>query len=125
MVVKRLEKVVPQTGEKELSMRLSSKLNRVKEAITHLPEGETEMTTATSTESPRKGKRNPGNGKKAAVKAEGTTLADICKGLKMEPRTARRVLRNAEFQVDGGRWTFTKASDVAKVEKLLKASKED
>jgi hypothetical protein len=51
--------------------------------------------------------------------AAGTTLADICKGLKMEPRTARRILRNAKFEVEGGRWVFGK-QQAERVKKLLK-----
>ena len=66
--------------------------------------------------------------KKSAPAAEkkidnDVALADICKGLKMEPRVARRVLRNAKVKVDGGRWIWKKSSpDVAKVTKLLRDS---
>jgi hypothetical protein len=59
-----------------------------------------------------------------AEKVDGeVALAEICKGLKMEPRVARRILRNAKVKVDGERWTWKKNSpDVAKVTKLLKDS---
>lgn len=70
-------------------------------------------TKAKSTKKSTKPATN-GNGK-----SDGTTLADICKGLKMEPRTARRILRNAEVEVEGGRWVFGKAQ-AAQVTKLLK-----
>ncbi len=55
--------------------------------------------------------------------ASEVALADICKGLKMEPRTARRLLRNSDVKVEGHRWTWKKNSpEVAKVTKLLKDS---
>lgn len=65
-------------------------------------------------------KSSNGNGKSAAPAAtEGTSLADICKELKMEPRAARRKLRNAEFEAEGGRYVFTRKADVEKVKKIL------
>lgn len=108
MVVKKID---PQDETKALKMRLSSKLNRVKEAITHLPEEEIQMVTKV-----KKAATPATNGKKTA---DGTSLAEICKGLKMEPRTARRHLRNADIEVDGGRWTFGK-QQAERVRKLLK-----
>lgn len=61
----------------------------------------------------------------AAAEPAGTTLADICKGLKLDPRAARRTLRNADScpEVDGARWTWTKAADVERVKKLLTPAK--
>lgn len=49
------------------------------------------------------------------------TLAEICKGLKMEPRTARRHLRKAEAQVDGARWIWKRGSaEALRITNLLK-----
>jgi hypothetical protein len=58
--------------------------------------------------------------KKTASNGE-TTLADICKGLKMEPRTARRILRTNEVK-NPGRWAWTTASDIVKIKKVLSAT---
>jgi len=102
---------------------MSSLRQRVREAIKHLPpDGEGEMKMAKNTaKSTTNGK---GNG--AASKASNaTSLADICKSCKIEPRAARRKLRNSDISVPGGRWEWTKAGDVAKVKKLLTTSAGD
>lgn len=67
-------------------------------------------------------KTTNGNGKATEKASNATTLAAICKSIKMEPRAARRKLRNSDISVEGGRWEWTKASDVAKVKKVLQAS---
>ncbi|MFZ3324216.1 MAG: hypothetical protein WA190_17710 [Usitatibacter sp.] len=55
--------------------------------------------------------------------ASEVALADICKGLKMEPRAARRLLRSSDVKVEGHRWAWKKNSpEIAKVTKLLKDS---
>jgi hypothetical protein len=90
--------------------------------------------SSTSTESaapksagPRKVVKKKAAAKKSTTKSNGagkteagTTLATIAKGLKMEPRKARRILRGAEGVPEAGaRWTWTKAADVAKVKSIL------
>lgn len=112
-----VKKIVRETTGNDLKMQLSSKLNRVREAIRTLPTDTEESTmakakTTKSTKADTKATTN-GNG--------GTTLADICKGLKMEPRTARRILRNAEFPVDGNRWVFN-GKQAKQAEKVLSDS---
>lgn len=54
--------------------------------------------------------------KKAA--ANETTLSEICKSIKMEPRKARRILRTADVK-NPGRWAWAAAADVAKIKKVL------
>lgn len=66
--------------------------------------------------------KSNGNGKATEKTSNATSLAEICKSCKVEPRAARRKLRNSDIAVEGGRWEWTKASDVAKVKKLLSAS---
>lgn len=118
---------------------LSSHLQKVREAIKHLPsteaKGEDTMTEATATDTAKTPRKKSAVTKKVVKKAAkpaaateaGTTLATIAKGLKMEPRKARRILRTADGVPDvGSRWTWTKASDVAKVKSILeKATKDD
>jgi hypothetical protein len=60
-----------------------------------------------------------------ADKPESTiTLAEICKGLKIEPRHARRVLRKEAVSVEGSRWVWKKgSSELAKVTSLLRSIK--
>lgn len=119
---------------------LSSHLQKVREAIKHLPSTDQEgaimeqAATETPAASPRKKStvKKKSAGKKSAVAKKpaaeaGTTLAAIAKSMKMEPRKARRILRTTDGVPDvGSRWTWTKASDVAKVKSILtKATKED
>lgn len=86
-------------------------------------------TPATESDAPKTGVRKKAAkkpAKKTPVKTngagEGTSLAAICKTMKVEPRWARRVLRMAKGVPDASesRWTWTKAADVAKVKSILK-----
>lgn len=130
MAVKK--KTLQQTSSSD-SMSLSRELLRVREAITHLPTDEgaamNEATTSTenSTTESSKTKKKP---KKVAKKAVSTsngkdqiTLAEVCKSMKIEPRTARRILRNAEVK-NPGRWSWPKGHVPAAVKKALSASKD-
>lgn len=58
--------------------------------------------------------------------ADHVTLAEIAKSVKMEPRRARRILRNSDvksIEVDGQRWTWKKGSPAAaKVKEILQAA---
>lgn len=122
-------------------IQLSPHLERVRGAIRQLPQEEgdvMENEPSTTTEpgeksTPKKVKKSVKKtaakktpAKKTTAKSpngadKGTTLAEICKPLKMEPRKARRILRNAGNKVPdaGARWTWAAAGDVAKVKKIL------
>lgn len=130
MTVRKLEKKVLRPQSQPDTVDLSPELKQIRELIKTLPtddEGE-DMNAAEATEEKtssvrKKKKSKPAKESKKAKTngAEGTSLADICKGLKIEPRSARRILRNSDDapSVDGNRWTWTKASDVARVKKIL------
>jgi hypothetical protein len=127
-----VKKKVSRGSENPGRIELSSHLARVREAIRQLPEESvmenTEANSETAAASTVKKKPTVKKvAKKPAAKpqsngADGTTLAMICKKVKgMEPRRARRILRDADGVPDAGaRWTWTKAADVAKVEKILR-----
>lgn len=134
MVVRKKIRSEAESGD---TVDLASRLKRVREGISQLPEEETMTTEGSNTEasntpkstgprkkipakSAKKATSPKANG--AAKKAEGgTTLATIAKKLKMEPRKARRILRNADGVPEAGaRWTWTKDAEVAKVEKILR-----
>lgn len=90
-----------------------------------------ETNTETNTQAPAKVRRVT---KKAAAKkatkkvvskseaGSGIPLKTICGQLKIEPRLARRKLRNAELSFHGmrERWTFT-PSQATKVKEILRA----
>ncbi len=129
MAVKKVEKKDSRVSNGRDTIHASPELQSIREMIKSLPtdEGEdmSKAETTEETKGPRKVK--PGVRKKnttsaAATTEKGTTLAAICKSLKIEPRTARRKLRNADgVPAVGDRWTWTKASDVEKVKKILQA----
>lgn len=123
MVVKKKLSQGPQTGQNSLSIDLTSKLERVRKAIQDLPPepAQDEPTPTDIEESTMSTKQTAADTKKS--NANQVTLAELCKRLKIEPRTARRVLRNAEFTgVEGARWVFDK-KQAAKAESLLKEHK--
>lgn len=109
---------------------LSSRLSRVREAISQLPtdEGDNMFTVEESSQSAGSGEvakkvvRKKTVVKKAAAKpAEVATLAVVCKPLKLTPRAARRALRNAKVK-NPGRWSWPRGAVPASVTKLLKAA---
>lgn len=138
MAVRKKTLQVSQGSDKMISPQV---LERVKKAISNLPDEGADMSTEEkesnneATEKPaakkKVAKKSPAATKKKVVKAASKkavdsndnliTLAELCKSIKMEPRTARQVLRKAELSVEGGRWAWKKGSgDVKKVETLLK-----
>lgn len=128
MTVKRIEKKISRVSGGSGMIQTSPELQTIREMIKTLPSDEGEdMTKATEGEETKGPKKVKSGVKKkttaaAATTEKGTTLAAICKSLKMEPRTARRKLRNADGVPEvGDRWTWTKASDVEKVKKILQA----
>lgn len=128
MTVRKVEKKDPRTSVARDTIQSSPELQAVREMIKTLPTDEGEdMETAKNGEAKSKGPRKTKSGVKKVTKAaaateKGTSLASICKSLKMEPRTARRILRNADgVPATGDRWLWTKDSDVAKVKKILQA----
>ena len=130
------------------SIPLSSRLKRVRQAISQLKdeepmEGTPNDETSTPAEAPatpstavkKVVKKTPTKGKiavkkkpvkkvpakKAAVKkvvGDVTTLAELCKPLKMKPRAARRILRDAKI-TNPGRWSWPKGKVPAGVTKAL------
>ena len=66
-------------------------------------------------------KKANGIAAKKEVDPNQTTLKQLCKDLKLDPRLARRKLRDAEMKADG-RWSWkTGSNDLKKVEKILTA----
>lgn len=62
--------------------------------------------------------------REAKVDENVTTLKDLCKSLKIEPRAARVKLRAAEIE-NPGRWSWKKGSgELTKITKLLSAKEE-
>lgn len=143
MVVRK--KILGSTGGGD-SIPLSSRLERVRKEISQLNEEEpmegepstepsTEANPAANAASTKKAvKKTPTKGKtavkkkitkkvvkKAAAKPAGdvTTLAELCKPLKLKPRAARRVLRDAKVS-NPGRWSWPKGKVPATVTKALK-----
>jgi len=140
MVVRK--KILP-SPEKGDSIPLSSRLERVRKEIRQLNdeepmEGETNDPKTTPAEAsaptevkkavkktPTKGKTVPKKIAKKAVKKVAasngavTTLAELCKPLKLKPRAARRVLRDAKVS-NPGRWSWPKGKVPATVTKVLK-----
>jgi len=129
------------------TMRLSRHLLRVREAIKNLPTDEganmqnddtpgTAGSDAGSDASKTTVKKKPKKvvkkaAKKSTVKkvvktaTNQVTLAEVAKELKMEPRTARRILRNSKVK-NPGRWAWDKGSSgLAAAKKALKESQAD
>lgn len=145
MAVRKKSPQDPQTPENGDRIDLTRHLKRVREAIGKLPtdDQEHDMTNETTTateagekstkaatkKSPKKKPAKKVEKKAAAAKFDHITLAEICKGLKMEPRRARRILRGADLkaiEVDGQRWTWKKGSNAHdKVVEVLKAADSD
>lgn len=139
-----VRKKILEAGEDGDKVAMSSRLKRVREAIRQLPEDEganmqnedTKSETGGESTSTVKKVTKKAPAKKAVKKASkktpakttngadaGTTLATICKPMKLEPRRARRILRTADGVPEAGaRWTWTKAADVAKVKSILTAA---
>jgi hypothetical protein len=133
MTVKKLEKKVLRLTPENGTMATSPELQQIREMIATLPPDTGEDMEAAANEASTKGPRKVTKKKatakskvqrvvKNASKDEGTTLSQICKSMKLEPRTARRKLRNADGVPEAGaRWTWTKAADIEKVKKILQA----
>lgn len=109
---------------------LSQELIRVREAIIHLPTDEGVVMNETSTTtSPEATPSSPVTPKKASKKATKKAVAktqrvvkltDICRGLKIQPRLARRVLRDKKVK-NPGRWAWLQGStEMARITSLLK-----
>ncbi len=119
--------VVKKTSSDE-SIDLVKRLAAVKASITKAPSHEgTDMSVATATtakpaaKKPVVKKATEAKPAKKSADKEMVTLADLCKELKMEPRTARKKLRGAEnINVEGQRWSWPVGSaELTKVKKLL------
>lgn len=81
----------------------------------------TEVANASAGSTVKKKAKKGTTVKKKAAPAEvaKTTLADVCKPLKLEPRAGRRILRNAKVK-NPGRWAWEKGSaDLKKAQKVL------
>ena len=141
MAVKKVVKSKDlQTAADSGSIDLSSNLDAVKKAILTLPTDEEIMNqeTAAATETKAAKKSAPKKvtkkaaapqvkEKKASAPAKDSnevSLAALCKQLKVEPSTARRILRNAEIESPGSRWAWKAGSrDLTAVTKLLTPAK--
>src|SRR3990167_2898058 len=111
------------------SIDLSEELLRVRGAITQLQPGDTTMANETAStpgnSTPKTNKKTPT--KKTPTKKKPPTgenlvsLSDVCKELKLQPRAARRILRDSKLK-HNGRWAWEKnSSDLTKVKSTLKA----
>lgn len=118
------------------SMSLASELKEVRKHISNLPQPDEGANMTTDTKENTAGEATGGTVRKkvkpapapkakraaaaASNGADKTTLADICKSVKgLEPRAARRYLRQAKVK-NPGRWSWPKGSgDIAKVKKVL------
>lgn len=145
MTVRKKSSTVETNSDK---MNLSPELERVRGAIQQLPTEDLTMNTETAAASTTasaapagstvKKKAAPAAKKKVVAKKKTTVkkkvaakpeadmikLADIAKTLRMEPTTARRVLRNAELERGDGQWAWKKGSPShEKVLKILRESK--
>lgn len=134
-----VRKKIPQDQKPEETrdtISLARHLTKVREAIQKLPTDEQEQTMTTENQATEttKAATKKAPKKKVAAKAEKKaakddntiTLSEIAKSVKMEPRRARRILRNSDvksIEVEGQRWTWKKGSPAAaKVAEILKAA---
>lgn len=146
-----VRKKVSTTNTNSDKMNLSPELERVRREILQLPTEEIAMnpeaaaapaaaaggTTAagstvkkkatTSVKKKAPAKKTSSVKKKTPTKkvdADMVKLADIAKTLRMEPTTARRVLRAAEIERGDGQWAWKKGSPShEKVLRILRESK--
>lgn len=135
MAVRKLEKKVVRPSDERDIVASSPELMKIRAMIKTLPtdEGDTvsekdegaEVSTKKKIKKPTKVKKvkkvsKPAKAAKKvkAAASDGTPLSSICKTLKMEPRTARRILRNAGVKNTDGRWNFN-ASGAEKARKVL------
>lgn len=89
--------------------------------VTYVRTGEKPRTTIGDTRETVSDKRATGGTPRAApASKEGlTSLADVCKRLKVDPREARQTLRKSTFEKPQAGWHFTPAQ-VKEVEALIK-----